>query len=40
MPDAIADSVVQEAERFLNADLPPNFAERLADGGINWGRET
>jgi len=30
MPDAIAASVVQEAERFLKADLPDNFAERLA----------
>ena len=30
MPDAIAASVVQEAERFLKADLPANFAERLA----------
>ena len=30
MPDAIAESVVQEAERFLKADLPANFAERLA----------
>lgn len=30
MPDAIAASVVQEAERFLKARLPDNFAERLA----------
>jgi hypothetical protein len=30
MPDAIAESVVSEASRFLNADLPENFAERLA----------
>jgi hypothetical protein len=30
MPDAIAESVVQEAERFLKADLPAGFAERLA----------
>ncbi len=30
MPDAIAASVVQEAERFLKADLPAGFAERLA----------
>ena len=30
MPDAIATSVVQEAEQFLNAELPENFAERLA----------
>lgn len=30
MPDAIAESGVQEAERFLEAELPANFAERLA----------
>jgi hypothetical protein len=30
MPDAIAESVVQEAECFLKAGLPANFAERLA----------
>ena len=30
MPEAIAASVVQEVERFLKADLPDNFAERLA----------
>jgi hypothetical protein len=30
MPDAIAESVVQEAERFLKAELPANFAARLA----------
>lgn len=30
MPDAIAESVVQEAERFLKTELPENFAERLA----------
>jgi hypothetical protein len=30
MPDAIAESVVQEVERFLKTDLPANFAERLA----------
>jgi hypothetical protein len=30
MPDAIAESVVQEAECFLKADLPANYAERLA----------
>ena len=30
MPDAIAASVVQEAERFLKADLPTGFAGRLA----------
>ena len=30
MPEAIAESVVQETERFLNADLPANFADRLA----------
>ena len=30
MPDAIAESVVQEVERFLEARLPDDFAERLA----------
>ena len=30
MPEAIAESVVQEAERFLKADLPGDFAARLA----------
>ena len=30
MPDAIAESVVQEVERFLQADLPEDFATRLA----------
>lgn len=30
MPDAIADSVVSEASRYLNAELPADFAERLA----------
>jgi hypothetical protein len=30
VPQWIAESVVQEAERFLKADLPANFAERLA----------
>lgn len=30
MPDAIAESVVQEVERFLDASLPDGFAERLA----------
>jgi hypothetical protein len=30
MPDVIAESVVQEVERFLNAELPAGFAERLA----------
>jgi hypothetical protein len=30
VPQWIAESVVQEAERFLKADLPENFAERLA----------
>ena len=30
MPGAIAESVVQEAERFLAAELPANFATRLA----------
>ncbi|MEQ1850878.1 MAG: hypothetical protein ABMA01_04710 [Chthoniobacteraceae bacterium] len=29
-PEAIAESVVQEASRYLNADLPPDFPERLA----------
>jgi hypothetical protein len=29
-PEVIAESVVQEAERFLNADLPDGFAQRLA----------
>ncbi len=29
-PEWVAESVVQEAERFLKADLPANFAERLA----------
>lgn len=30
MPEAIAESVVQEAERFLNIDLPADYAARLA----------
>jgi hypothetical protein len=30
MPGAIAESVVQEAERFLQAELPSGFAKRLA----------
>jgi hypothetical protein len=30
VPEWIAESVVQEAERFLQADLPANFAARLA----------
>jgi hypothetical protein len=30
MPDVIAESVVQEVERFLKSDLPDNFAKRLA----------
>ena len=30
MPDAIAESVVQEAERFLQSRLPADFAPRLA----------
>jgi hypothetical protein len=30
MPDAIAESVVSEASRYLNAELPTDFAERLA----------
>lgn len=29
-PEWIAECVVSEVERFLNADLPENFAERLA----------
>jgi hypothetical protein len=29
-PEWVAESVVQEVERFLQADLPENFAERLA----------
>jgi len=29
VPEWIAESVVPEMERFLNADLPANFAERL-----------
>ena len=29
-PEWIAESVVQEVERFLKADLPDGFAERLA----------
>ena len=29
-PEWIAESVVQEVERFLKADLPDNFAGRLA----------
>jgi hypothetical protein len=29
-PEWVAESVVQEVEYFLNADLPDNFAERLA----------
>ncbi len=29
-PEWVAESVVQEAERFLKADPPANFAERLA----------
>jgi len=29
-PEWIAECVVQEVERFLKADLPENFAERLA----------
>jgi hypothetical protein len=29
-PDWVAESVVQEAERFLKADLPADFVERLA----------
>ena len=30
MPEWVAECVVQEVERFLKADLPDNFAERLA----------
>jgi hypothetical protein len=30
VPEWIAESVVQEAERFLQADLPEDFAARLA----------
>jgi hypothetical protein len=30
MPEAIAESVVQEAERFLKAELPEGFARWLA----------
>jgi hypothetical protein len=30
MPNAIAESVVTEASRYLNAALPADFAERLA----------
>jgi hypothetical protein len=30
MPEAIAESVVTEASRYLKAPLPENFAERLA----------
>jgi hypothetical protein len=30
MPEVIAETVVQEAERFLQADLPADYAERLA----------
>jgi hypothetical protein len=30
VPLWVAESVVQEVERFLKADLPDNFAERLA----------
>ena len=29
-PEWVAESVVQEVERFLKANLPDNFAERLA----------
>jgi hypothetical protein len=29
-PEWVAENVVQEVERFLKADLPDNFAERLA----------
>ena len=30
VPEWIAENVVQEVERFLNANLPENFAGRLA----------
>ena len=30
MPEAIAECVVQEASQYLRAELPPDFAERLA----------
>src|SRR5664279_2578533 len=30
MPDVIAENVVQEVEGFFKADLPDNFAKRLA----------
>ncbi len=30
LPDAIAESVVAEASRYLNAELPGDFPERLA----------
>jgi len=29
-PEWVAESVVQEAERFLKADLPADFVDRLA----------
>jgi hypothetical protein len=29
-PEAIAESVVRETERFLGVEVPPDFAERLA----------
>ena len=29
-PEWVAESVVQETERYLGADLPPGYAERLA----------
>ena len=29
-PEWVAESVVHEAERYLGADLPPGYAERLA----------
>ncbi len=29
-PEWVAESVVREAERYLRADLPPGYAERLA----------
>jgi hypothetical protein len=30
VPEWVAESVVQEAERYLNTELPENFADRLA----------
>ena len=30
MPDVMAECLVREVERFLNTDLPDDFAKRLA----------